>query len=60
MNACYFKAVRLKLKMSQKAVASKIGITRQTLSKYELQGTDIPVTIFLKLNILYNIESINE
>ena len=40
--------------MSQEDLASQIGVSRQTLSKYETGENDIPTQILIKLADYYN------
>ena len=40
--------------MSQEELASRIGVTRQTLSKYETGENDVPTVVLIKLARFYN------
>ena len=40
---------------SQDELADKIGVSRQTLSKYETGENDIPTEILIRLSQLYNV-----
>ena len=40
---------------SQDELADKIGVSRQTLSKYETGENDIPTVILIRLSQLYNV-----
>ena len=42
------------LRLSQTEVANEVGISRYTLAKYETGQSDIPITIAIKLNILFD------
>lgn len=50
-----FRYLRLKRWMSQKSVAEAIGVSRGTLSRYELEKADMPITVTLKLSKLFKL-----
>ena len=55
MNGRYYKLLRKKYAMTQDDVAMLIGISRHSLSTYEQEHSDMPVTVALRLNKLYGI-----
>ena len=56
MNGTYYKKLRLDKSLTQEEVASRIGISRHSLSKYEMQDSDMPVTVLFKLNIFFDVD----
>lgn len=48
------KLMRKRSKISQDNAATRIGITRNTLSNYERETSEIPFITFIKLINLYN------
>ncbi len=53
-TAAYVKAVRDKLHLKQEELGEKIGVSQQTISRYE-RGMEIPdVDIFMKLLSLHS------
>lgn len=51
------KYIRFRRCMTQEYAASMVGISRFTLSSYEACRTDIPITVSIKLNKLYNLDA---
>ncbi len=60
MNGKYYRILRNDLNLTQAYVSQLIGVSRHSLSKYEKRETDMPLTVALKLNELYNIEENSE
>ena len=52
----YLRAVRKSKKLPLEFVASYIGISRSSLSKYEKDIGNTPITILIKLVLLYDID----
>ena len=56
MNGTYYKKLRLDNRLTQEDVARYIGISRHSLSKYEMPESDMPVTVLFKLNIFFDVD----
>ena len=56
MTGKNYKSMRYKNYMTQEFVANTIGISRFSLSAYESDMVDIPLSESIKLNKLYNID----
>ena len=59
MYGNYYKRLRKKNFLTQECVADIVGISRHSLSKYENHDTDMPITVAIKLNILFGIDDID-
>ncbi len=56
MNGKYYRMQRKRRDLTQADVADMIGISRHSLSTYEKERSDMPVTVALKLNKLYGMD----
>lgn len=56
MNGTYYKKLRLDNSLTQEYVARHLGISRHSLSKYEMQDSDMPVTVLFKLHIFFDVD----
>lgn len=52
-----YKHIRFRHCMTQEYAANMVGISRFTLSSYEADRTEIPITVSIRLNKLYNLNA---
>ncbi|MCH5212224.1 MAG: helix-turn-helix transcriptional regulator [Oscillospiraceae bacterium] len=56
MDGTYYKRLRHKHNLTQEKLARLLGISRHSLSKYEMPNSDMPVTVLFKLNIFFDVD----
>lgn len=56
INGLIFKRNRLRYCLTSQQAAKLLGISKGSLLKYERSQTDMPVTVAMKMIILYNID----
>lgn len=55
-----YKIIRNRLKLTQSEVADAIGISRHSLSNYEYEKADMPLTVSIRLSKYYRFKADNE
>jgi len=57
--ADFVRDARTKLGLSQGELATKLGLERRTVNKYEQRGADVPTTVELAVRYLLHVDRVN-